>query len=235
MPSDALACLLALVSHELRSPLGVIRGYLRLLDQQGTNLTEQQLNAVAAALKAAERATTVLDQASTLAQLYRDDTVFDFKTTALERVLRRSAEAVALPSDPKVDLQLREIPPSEITADDALLGGALSSLISALVRAQAADATVEITAKAHSAANASGVAVDIRAQPPVTSETIRDLDLSRGGLGLDLPLAVAITSAHHGYIREIWSNDRLAGMVVWLPLAGARAAGPHGNQPRAVP
>ena len=59
--------LLSLISHELRGPLGVIRGYLRLLEQTGPELSDSHRQAVTAALKASDRAAELLTQTSMLA------------------------------------------------------------------------------------------------------------------------------------------------------------------------
>jgi signal transduction histidine kinase len=45
------------------------------------------------------------------------------------------------------------------------------------------------------------------------------LDTTRGGLGLDLPIAEAVVTSHGGHIAEIADGGRCVGVVVWLPVA----------------
>ena len=78
MPPDQSPRILSLLSHELRGPLGVIRGYLRLLEQAGPELSDSHRQAVTAALKASDRAAELLDKASMLAQLQRQETPLAF-------------------------------------------------------------------------------------------------------------------------------------------------------------
>ncbi len=100
MTSDPSGQLLSLLSHELRSPLGVIRGYLRLLDDPSGSLTAQQRQAVAAAIRAADQAAHLLGQASFLAQLRRGETQWNPSTVdvkALRGARHRSPLAFDAP------------------------------------------------------------------------------------------------------------------------------------------
>ncbi|MGH9174698.1 MAG: histidine kinase dimerization/phospho-acceptor domain-containing protein, partial [Vicinamibacterales bacterium] len=139
MDADQSALVLSLLSHELRGPLGVMRGYLRLLDQTGPDLSDQHRQAVSAALKASDLAADLLTQTSMLAQLQRHETPFDFKPVALEEMLTAAVDAVRFPQDPVVRLEVSDVPSARISADQALLGSALTTLVSAVVRAQARD------------------------------------------------------------------------------------------------
>src|SRR5688572_29725877 len=102
MSSDELPRLLSLLSHELRGPLGVVRGYLKLLEQRGTELSEQHLRAITAALRATDRAAAVLDQASKLAQLNRDETRIELTRVSLDLILDDAVRKVTLPEDPVI-------------------------------------------------------------------------------------------------------------------------------------
>ncbi len=227
MDSDEVARLLSLVSHELRSPLGVVRGYLRLLEQQGSDLSEQHRHAVAAALNASSRLAELLAQVSALADFERKATKLDLTTVAVDDLLRAASDAVPLPDDRCIRLQLAAMPSVAVVADRALLQAALIGLMSAVVRAQPKDTAVVVSARTSRANGRDGVTVEIATPEPAARETTEGaLDIGRGGLGLGLPIAAALVDAHHGHIRERRDGSRTAGMIVWLPVVGR----PGGNR-----
>ncbi len=209
---------LSLLSHELRSPLGVVRGYLRMLEQLGS-LSDQQQSAVAAALRASTRAAELLDQASMLAQLQRGDTPFDFKPVDLQTTLVAAVDAVPLPSDPTIRLEMTEVPTVLLSADESLLGSVFRTVLSALVKAQAQDTTIRVTAIRETRDAIQGVAVSFT--PGTAPDTLRetDLNISRGGVGLDLPIAERLIAAHRGQLRELRAAEVYGGVLVWLPAA----------------
>ena len=217
MQSDQSPRVLSLLSHELRGPLGVIRGYLRLLEQTGPDLSDQHRQAVSAALKASDRAADLLTQTSMLAQLQRHETPFDFKRVAFKDIVAAAVEDVRLPRDPAVRLDVAEGPAALISADEALLRGAIATLCSAVVRAQAAETTLKLAVDEQARDGVAGVRLKIAADTSSEALTERPIDITRGGLGLDLPIAQHLIAAHHGEVSELGRGERFAGMVVWLP------------------
>jgi two-component system sensor histidine kinase ArlS len=218
MNHEQLGRLLSLISHEVRAPLGVIRGYMRLLDQQSHSLSESHRHAVSAALKASDRATDILGQVSSLARLQRNDVTTVVKPTPVEPLLRAAVHAVSMPPEPIVTVHVADAPALSIAGDEELLRIALAGLTSAVVRAQAADCRVHLLTSDERRDDRPGVKLTIG-----TTETENDgarevpLDIMRGGLGLDLPIAAFIVSAHHGQVCERHENDRFSGISVWLP------------------
>jgi signal transduction histidine kinase len=216
-PHD-LSRLLSLVSHEVRSPFGVMRGYLRLLQQTKQALSDQQQAAVDAALKAGDRVADLLGQLSMLAQLHRGDVPTDRRPVALVAMLDVATRRVRLPDDPPVRLVVPDVVPAEVLADESLLGAALSSLITAVVRAQPAEATVSVFSQPATRDTQRGARLVIAPRadvPDAASE--EDLDIGRGGLGFELPLAAAIIHAHGGRAGELRLAGRSEGVIVWLP------------------
>lgn len=217
---DELGRLLSLISHEIRAPLGVMRGYLRLIEQQGADLSEPHRHAVAAALKAGERATELLAQVSTLARLCRGEAAPATRAIPLEPVLREAMHRVVLPREPIITLHVEDTPAVSVVADDELLRGAIAGLTSAVVRAQALDARVFVHARLSDRSRRPGVQITIgTTESEYGTRGDGPLDLSRGGLGLELPLAACIVTAHQGEVQERHERGRFAGVVVWLPLA----------------
>jgi signal transduction histidine kinase len=218
MTNDQVARILSLLSHELRSPLGVIRGYLGLLNQSGEALSTLHRDAVKAALRASDRAAEILTQASTLAQLQRSRDSIRLEPVAAVALVTSAIEAVTLPADRRVQIEHGSIPPGLVRADAARLRDALTSIAAAVVRAQTRSNRIMVTADLHERANSPGVRLRIVSAAAGSSLTDAPVDLSRGGLGLDLPIADFVIAAHGGHLTELRDGDHAAGMVVWLPL-----------------
>jgi signal transduction histidine kinase len=224
MTPEETARLLSLISHELRAPIGVIRGYLRLLEQRA-ELEPAVRDAVAAALRASARAADLLSEVSTLAQLGRGDAPFELKPVALDRLLRALADEVELPGDPTLRLELGDCQEVQVMADSPRLRAALTSLATAVVRVQAQSATARIGC-CQAKGKPDGCVVEIsRVDRPSTDVTSQDIDIARGGLGLELPIAAAIIAAHGGRITEQRVGTACVAMVVWLPCAVSGPAG----------
>ena len=215
---DELARILSLLSHELRSPLGVIRGYLGLLKQSPDQLTDLQRQAIAAALKASDRLAEVLAQANSLAQLHRHD-ARHFEPVSLDTLVSPAIDAVRLPATPAIRIERGSIPTVTVSADSLRLRDAVTALVSAVVRAQTKAAEVSINADLQDRDHRRGVSLRIVSSAAVSNPSEGPVDLSRGGLGLDLPIANVVIAAHGGQLGELREGERLAGMVVWLPLS----------------
>jgi signal transduction histidine kinase len=218
MTHEELGRLLSLISHEVRAPLGVMRGYMRLLEQQGTELSESHRHAVAAALKASERAAEILGQVSALARLQHDDAGPALKPTPLEPILRAAVHAVAMPPEPIVTVHVGDTPAVSVAADEDLLRVAVAGLTSAVIRAQAMDCRVHLLTHEEARDSRPGVTLIIATSDVVhTGVQQVPLDVMRGGLGLDLPIAAFIIAAHHGCVSERREHGRFGGIAAWVP------------------
>ena len=218
MSSDELPRLLSLLSHELRGPLGVVRGYLKLLEQRGTELSEQHLRAITAALRATDRAAAVLDQASKLAQLNRDEMHIELTRVSLDLILDDAVRKVTLPENPVIKLR-RGGPCGEyVLADAQFLSDVFTTLIGAIARAQPKAATISTVCTLEPFETRDGIVIELVTSPEGES-TRRAFDISRGGLGLELPIAARVIAAHGGTIEDLRDGERPTGFRVWLPRA----------------
>lgn len=218
MDHEQLGQLLSIISHEVRAPLGVMRGYMRLLEQHGNSLSEPHRHAVTAALKASDRAADILAQVSALARLQRVEVAPALNPTPLTPLLRAAVHAVSMPAEPIVTVHVGDGPEVSIAADQELLRIAVAGLTSAVVRAQATDCRVFLLTRLETCHDRRGVRLSIS-----TTETERDdvhevpLDIMRGGLGLDLPIAAFVIAAHHGSVVEQHVGNRMVGITAWVP------------------
>jgi signal transduction histidine kinase len=219
MPDESLR-VLSLLAHELRGPLGVIRGYLRLIDQTSTELSERSRESITAALRASDRISTVLDQASLLAHLHIGDVRLELKRVPLSTLVHAAIQAAALPQNTSVTLAVRPLPSVSVAADESRLRTALATFVEAVARAQSSRVIVEITARSTRLAGKAAVRLCIGPRTLAGVDPAEtELDLRRGGFGLLLPIAAFIVNAHGGRVRELRHGERNAGVLVSLPLA----------------
>lgn len=213
-----LGQMLSLLSHELRSPLGVVRGYLRLLNQHQGELSDTHQQAVAAALKASDRCVDLLAQASALAQMWRQETPIARQPITIADLLQPLVATVRKTDGQPLPVVVDAAIAVSISGDRVLLQTAISSLASAVHRAQPDEVTVAIAARIELVGGKDGVAITIAPRgQPVDEASDMPLDLRRGGLGLDLPMAATIIAAHGGTAAERRSRDGRMAVVVWLP------------------
>lgn len=219
--TDRVPLLLSHLSHELRGPLGVIRGYLRLLEQTASGLSESHQKAIRAALHASERTLALTDEASELSRLLRGDVTLKRTRVPVSSLLHAVVQAVELPDDPAIDLDVPEGSTAIVSVDETRIRAALAALITTVVRAQARPGTVQLTATSHTTLGKRTVRLVVA---PLTISRLhtRELpfDAAKGGLGLQAAIAAAVVDAHGGAVRERHMANRPAGLIVRLPAVG---------------
>jgi signal transduction histidine kinase len=219
MTPDASGRLLSVLSHELRSPLGVIRGYLRLLQDPAAALSDQHRSAISAALRAADHAARLLDQASYLAQFRRGDLQLDLTRVDMTSVLDAAIQAVAAAPDLAITCDAHNLTGTVVAASRNQLRDALTSLIAAVTRAQLPPCTIEVRAQRRRDGQAEGLRLHIEVAGLAGQRVEGPLNIDRGGLGLDLPIAEAVIALHRGRVSELTAVGRCVGLIVWLPVA----------------
>lgn len=196
----------------MRGPAGVIRGYLRMLEQDAT-LGERPRRVVADTTRAAERLVTLLDEISELARL-KDETLRPtLRSMSLRSILNQAVQAVKLPAGYEVELDV--VAPVDVRrrVDEPRLRAAFETLIFTLVRGHSGAATIDLRL----IKGRSSTLVTVTPRTLGHGAVIdRPLDLSRGGTGLRLPIAEAVVQAHGGRLRERWVAGRWAGFAVKL-------------------
>ncbi len=212
MADATMAALLSLASHELRQPTGVVRGYLRTLDQDPT-ITQRVRKISGEATRAADRLVELLDEIGELAKLKEDSVRLNLKAMSLRSVMNQAVQAVVLPASHDVELDVVAPVDVRMRVDEGRLRTAVGTLIYVLARAQTGAATIDLRL----------IKTKVSSSIVVTPRTLgrgkivdQPIDLTRGGNGLLLPIADAIIQAHGGKLRERWVAGRWSGFVVKL-------------------
>jgi signal transduction histidine kinase len=222
---------LAQLTHELRTPLGLIKGYAATLENARTRLTEEEVD---------EFVHTILDQAERLEARVNDVltmAVWDAHGVHVAPRLVRLSPWIEdviprFPPSERLRLQVEADAQIRVWADPEKLGDALTNLIQNAVkysrgaievRAELVDGHVRITVRDH------GPGVPERDLARIFERFYRSHrerpDMARGtGLGLSIARAVAL--AHHGSIRA--ENAPLGGLgvILDLPLADVEEGAP---------
>lgn len=210
MADLALPTLLALASHELRGPTGVVRGYVRMLDQDGT-LGERPRRILGEVGRATDRLAALLDQMSELAHLQDGRLELVRRSRSLRAVLTQAAQSVVLPDQVEATITVRAPADVRMRLDEARLQAAIATLIITVARAQPGPAALELQLTRTRA----GARIVLQPQDATGRKVVeRPVDLSRGGTGLALPIADTVIRAHGGRLRERWAGSEWLGFGV---------------------
>jgi K+-sensing histidine kinase KdpD len=216
-----LARLISLVAHELRTPLSVVSGYLKMLASERTGaLTDPQRRAIAGADRACQHLTALASDMSWMGRIERGEVSASRAPLPLAALLREMA-ATHTPHDEHPVLVEAVVPDDfTITADASHLRRALTTMLAAVVRAAPDHATVQIA----SARRAPLLLIAMAPAPGVDTllaldiDTLEPPDESQGGLGVGLPLARRLMALDGGSLHARKSENALA-LLLALPHA----------------
>ncbi|MEY4636812.1 MAG: hypothetical protein RJA55_2610 [Acidobacteriota bacterium] len=135
------------------------------------------------------------------------------KRTSLRSVLNQAVQAVELPGHFATDLDVVAPTDVRLRLDEARMRVVFCTLIATLARVQSGAAGFDLRlVKGRTTAQ---VVVQPRTLGRGTLEE-RPVDISRGGTGRQLPIAIAVVQAHGGRLHERWLAGKFAGFVVEL-------------------
>lgn len=217
--------LLSLSVHELRTPMTVVAGYIRMLlkDRAGP-LNDQQRRLLEEAEKSCVRLSALVTEMSDLGALEAKRTAFNRSEQDLSALL--GAVVSELPAVPDREVSVTLETPGEaprVLGDPVRLRTALASVIHALRRelVTSLELFVRLQVRSHDGPPVAWIAVadtdHIDAYAAAKPSALTTFDEWRGGVGLSLAVARRVINAHGG---GIWSpaDGVKAGAVITLPV-----------------
>jgi signal transduction histidine kinase len=215
--------LLHLLGHELRSPAGVLVGYLRMLQEGRVTSEADRLRMYEKMRAALGRLAGLGDGVSQLTAWLEPRERVAVRTDARELLDRSLAAARATldrPLDARMSLAAGEARINVL--DGRALEAAVTSVIQATAR-EAGDSPVAVRASVgHGREPAVEVIVGLQARVEAEGSSLSDqalgpFSVARGGMGLSLVLAMAVLEAHDAQVWCIGEAQSLAALR--LPVA----------------
>jgi signal transduction histidine kinase len=227
--------LVANVSHDLRTPLASLRGYLETLMIKGDSLPpEEQKMYLAIATQQTERLARLVAELFELAKLEAKDVSVQAESFPVSELIQDVVQKFELDAKQR-QLAIRAEVEADlpfVTADIALVERVLQNLIDNALHHTPAGGTVSVAARVRGrevavtvADTGSGISKD---HLPHIFERLYRADKSRdsrsGGAGLGLAIARQIVELHGGRIAVESELGRGTTFSFSLPLAGTVAA-----------
>lgn len=217
--------LLSLSAHELRSPLSVVAGYIRML-LKGTAgpLADQQRRLLEEAEKSCARLSTVLAEMSALAQLESGTAPFNRSAVNLRSILTEAITALPDVEDRAVPIAIMVDAGLTVHGDAVRLRTAFASILHALRRELVASDQLEVRVDGRDDDGRPSLRITI-GEPlrmdgllGLAPSRLATFDEWRGGNGLSLPNARRTIEAHGGHL---WSpaEEGKGTAIVILPAA----------------
>ena len=215
---------MSLTVHELRTPVTVIGGYLRmLLKEQGGPLTEKQRKMLEEAERSCGRVGALVNEMSELGKFEGGEIALPRERIDLPELLTRVAADMHEGENRGVQLDLRGAQsPLMVVGDRGRLEAALRALLHAALRERGEPGVIvaECSVTSNDPPSVLITIGDDDARRTLGSAAPEDapFDEWRGGLGLALPLARRVIEAHGGALWSAPGDRARAGSAVKLPL-----------------
>jgi signal transduction histidine kinase len=219
--------LLSLSVHEIRGPIGVISGYVRMLltDRAGP-LNDQQRRFLQEVEKSYARLSRLAAEMSDLASLESGAGAFNRTTVDLRTILDDAITGLPELPDRTVAVELSTNGSHATLEGDAVrLKTAFASLVMALRRELVTSDKLFVHERRRSQDGSAvswiafGDSQHVERLAEADPSSLETFDEWRGGCGLSLAVARRVISAHNG---RIWSAGEAskAAAVVMLPVRG---------------
>ena len=201
---------MSLAVHELRTPVTVVAGYLRmLLREQAGPLTDKQKKMLEEADRSCGRLGSLVSEMSEFGKLESRELALARQDFDLTELTQQLASGMHEGSDRGVTLETRAAGPLPVTGDQTRISAALSALIHSALRERGEPGTVIVACSTTPgtppwALVAIGDEAAVASLARVAPDTAAPFDEWRGGLGLALPVARRVIEAHGG---ALWSAD----------------------------
>lgn len=217
---------MSLAVHELRTPVTVVSGYLRMvLKEQGGPLTDKQKKMLQEAERSCERISALVAEMSDLGKLESGELTVTRQEIDLARLISDVASNMHEGEDRGVRLEVR-VPDGTVMVmgDRVRLSAAIASLLHASLRERGepgvvvAECAVVNESTPPWAVLAVGDADTVRSLIDGARQTPPAFDEWRGGLGLALPVGRRVIEALDGALWSAAGNRPRAGSALRLPL-----------------
>ncbi|HEY9879290.1 MAG TPA: ATP-binding protein [Leptolyngbyaceae cyanobacterium] len=219
---------LAILSHELRSPLNPILGWIRLLQTQQLDQATTE-RAMATIERNAKLQAQLVEDLLDMSRILRGKLTLTVAPVSLESTVYAALETVQLAAEAKMlQIQTNIVPPvPQILGDANRLQQVVWNLLSNAVKFTPAGGQVEVTLEtlnAHAQITVSDTGAGIKPNfLPHVFESFRQADGGTtrqfGGLGLGLAIVRQLVEAHGGSIKADSPGEGLgATFTVQLPL-----------------
>lgn len=220
---------MSLAVHELRTPVTVVAGYLRMvLREQAGPLTEKQRKMLEEADRSCARIGALVSEMSELGKLESQQVSLASTEVNVAALAVEVASNMHEGEDRNVRLDVRGADqPLIVAGDRTRLGAALTALMHAALR-ERANPGVIVVACATVADGAQPWAVIAIGDENVTTSlidaarTTPPFDEWRGGLGLALPIGKRVIEAHGGALWSLPGDAGRTASALRLPLTQRR-------------
>jgi signal transduction histidine kinase len=215
---------LSLAVHELRTPVTVVSGYLRmLLREQAGPLSDKQRKMLEEADRSCARLGALVAEMSDLGKLESRELALARQELDVGRLVAELGGQVQEGRDRGVMLDVRDpTRPMPVSGDRARLSTAVATLMHAALRERSEPGTIVTEC---SVADGGQPSVIVAIGDASVLEALRGLEHApppfdewRGGLGLALPVARRVIEAHGGALWSLPGAQARAASALRLPL-----------------
>lgn len=203
---------LSMVTHDLKSPLVAVQGYLKMLLRKAAGrLDERMLQGIRRSIQRLDGMMELISDLLELSRLESGQVLAELKTVSWEEVLSAAVEMaheLAEPQGISVTTDIRH-PLPEVFASDVRLQQLIMNLVSNSVRFTPRGGKITIRARrVNDAVTVSvedeGTGITADKLPHIFEEFYKGDPEATGGTGLGLSICKRIVDMHHG---EIWAES----------------------------
>lgn len=222
---DTVSRAFSLAVHELRTPVTVVSGYLRmLLREQAGTITDKQRRMIEEAERSCTRLGALVTEMSELGKLESGELALAEQAFDLAPVVSELAANMQEGKDRGVMLELAGINRAIVVRGDRhRIAAAIEVLMRAALRERGEPGTVVTACSAYPHEAPTWAVVAIGDADAITALTHgidhpSAFDEWRGGLGLGLPIARRVIDAHGGALWSVAGGGSRAASALRLPL-----------------
>ena len=208
MPADrneSYPTLLSLAVHEIRTPVGVVAGYLRMvLRDAEAPLTDRQRKMLEEAEKSCARVAALVAELSDVGKIDAGLVAFSKKELDIFELVQEVAGNMHEARDREVFFEARgEAAGAPVVGDATRLRAAFQSIFKAILREQPSACTVVALRRIETVNGVRSAVITAAEEGTIQRASIAEsgpFDEKRGGLGLELPIARRVLEGHGGHL-----------------------------------